>query len=75
MTVAESRILKTELLLGFLEAMPQRCFPKKVVVKMFAKFTRKVILQSLFCNEIARPVILFENTPTQLFSCKFCEMF
>ena len=29
MTVAESRILKTELLLEFLEAMPQRCFPKK----------------------------------------------
>ena len=44
---------------------------------MFAKFTGKLIFWSLTFNEIAgdRPVILFKNTPTQLFSCRLCEIF
>ena len=44
---------------------------------MFAKLTGKLKFWSLIFNETAgdRPVILFENTPTQLFSCKLCEIF
>ena len=44
---------------------------------MFAKFTGKLIFWSLIFNEIAgdRPVIFFNNTQAELFSCKLCELF
>ena len=44
-------------------------FCKKVVLRNFAKFTRKHLFQSLFFNNVAglRPL-------AQVFSCEFCEI-
>ena len=58
-----------------------RCSIKKVVLKNFAKFTRKHLYQSLFCNKVAGLQLpqtynfIKKGTLAQMFSCEFCEIF
>ena len=54
-----------------------KVFCKKDVLKNFAKFTGKHLLQSLFFNKVAglRPATLLKKTHAQAFSCEFCEVF
>ena len=51
-------------------------FCKKVVLRNFAKFTKKHLCQSLFFNKIARLVckIIKKKTLAEVFSCEFCEI-
>ena len=50
---------------------------KKSVFKIFAKFARRHLCQSLFFNKVAglKPSTLLKNTLAQVFSCEFCEIF
>ena len=52
-------------------------FCEKVVLKNFAKFTRKHECQSIFLIKArSRGLQLFKKeTLAQMFSCKFCEIF
>ena len=47
------------------------------VLKHFEEFTGKHRYQGLFFNKVAdlRPPILLKETPTQLLSCEYCEIF
>ena len=51
---------------------------KTSVLKNFAKFIGKHLCRSLFFNKVAdlKPATLLKKeTPTQVFSCEFCEIF
>ena len=51
---------------------------KKAILKNFSKFTGKHLCWSFFFNKVAdlRPATLLKKeTPTQLFSYSFCEIF
>ena len=56
--------------------MSRRVFFKKEVLKNFAKFTGRPVLETLF-DKVAsvRPAFLLRKTPTQVFSDKFYEIF
>ena len=55
----------------------RRCFIKKAVLKHFAIFTWKHLCWSLFLIKLQpfRSATLLKETPTQLFSCDYCEIF
>ena len=55
----------------------QRCSVKKGILRNLAKFTGKHLCQSLFFNKVAGGAYNFikKETLTQVFSCKFCEIF
>ena len=59
-----------------IEAVAQRCFIRKDVLRNFAKFTGKHLCRSPFFNQVAcmRPATLLKETLTQIFSCEFCEI-
>ena len=48
----------------------------KGVLRNFAKFTGKHLCKSLFFNKVAGLICNFikKETPTQVFSCEFCEI-
>ena len=48
-------------------------FCKNVVLRNFAKFTRKLLCQSLFFNKVAGVSFLIK-TLAEVFSCEFCEI-
>ena len=52
-------------------------FCDKGAFQNFVKFTGKHLCWGLFLNKVAglRPATLLEETPTQVFSCEFCEIF
>ena len=50
------------------QKQPPEVFCKKVVLRNFAKFTRKHLCQSQACNFIKN------ETLEQVFSCEFCEI-
>ena len=51
-------------------------FYKKSVLEHFAKITRKHLFQSFFNVAGLRSETLFKReTPAQVFSCEFCEIF
>ena len=54
----------------------RRCSAKKVVLKNFAVFTRKRLYWSLFLIKLQafRPATVLKSTPTQTFSCEYCEI-
>ena len=56
---------------------PLEVFYKRVVLKNFAKFTRKDLCQRLFLNKVASGTCNFieKKTQAQVFSYKFCEIF
>ena len=58
------------------EAVAQRCFCKKGILRNFAKFTGKHLCQSLFFIKVPglRPTTLLKKTLTRLFSSEFCEI-
>ena len=49
------------------QKQPQEVFYKKVVLKNFARFTRKHLCQSLLFNKVADPLVW-------VFACEFCEI-
>ena len=55
----------------------RRCSANKVVLKNFAVFTRKHLYWSLFLIKLQAfwPATLSKWTPTQTFSCEYCEIF
>ena len=55
----------------------QRCSIEKAVLKNFSIFTGKHLCWSFFLIQLQawRPAILLKETPTQVFSCEFCEIF
>ena len=55
----------------------RRCSTKKVVLKNFTMFTRKHLCWILFLIKLQafRPTTLLKWTPTQTFSCEYCEIF
>ena len=54
----------------------QRCSVRKDILRNFAKFTEKRLWQSLFFNKVAGLLQLYwKQTPTQVFSCEYCEIF
>ena len=58
----------------------QQMLSKKDVVKYFVKFTGKHLYLSLFSNNIADLTpeacnYIKRKTPTEGFSCEFCEIF
>ena len=60
-----------------IQKQPLEVFYKRVVLKNFAKFARKGLCQRLFLNKVASGTSNFieKKTQTQVFSCKFCEIF
>ena len=52
-------------------------FYRKVVLKNFAKFTRKHLWRSLFFNKVAGLAcnLIKKETPEQALSCEFCGIF
>ena len=60
-----------------IEAAVRRCFVKKVLLEIFAKFTGKHLCQGLFLDKVAGlEVCNFSKKETlvQVFSCEFCEI-
>ena len=56
------------------EGFARRCSVKKVVLKNITKFTEKYLCRSLLLQSQTGSFIK-KKTPTQVFSCKFCEIF
>ena len=53
----------------------RRCSEKQDVLRNFAKFTGKHLWQRLFFNKVAgASSFIKKETPTQVFSCEFCEI-
>ena len=61
-----------------MEKHPPEVFCEKSCFENFAKLTGKHLCQSPFFNEVAGRrfvALLKKKTPTQMFSCKFYEIF
>ena len=56
-----------------LRSSHQRRFAKNGVLKNFAKFTEKHLCWSLFLIKLHK--LYWKETPTQMFSCEFCDNF
>ena len=58
------------------EAVAQRCFVKRGVLRNFTKFTGKHLCQSLFFNKVAGQACNFikKETLAQVLSCEFREI-
>ena len=67
------------LLCAVIRSCLPKVFYKKGVVKNFTKFIRKHLCWSLFfnqaCNFITKGNFITKETPTQVFSCEFYEVF
>ena len=59
------------------QEQPPEVFLKKSVLKNFANFTEKNLCWILFLimQQAFRSPTLLKETPTQLFSCKICDIF
>ena len=53
----------------------RRYFVKTGGLKNYAKFTRKHLCWSLVFRKVAGLRLAKKETPTQVFSCEFCEIF
>ena len=62
---------------SFIRSNHRRCSVKKGVLKNFSKFIGKHLCWSLFLNKITGWGLHFikKETPTQVLSCEFCEIF
>ena len=54
----------------------RKCSSLKIgVLKNFAMFTGKYLCWSLFLIKLQRPATVLKETSTQVFFCKYCEIF
>ena len=60
----------------FSEAVTQRCFVNKVVLRNLAKFTGKHMCQGLFFGKVTGlwPATLLKKRLAQVFSSEFCKI-
>ena len=59
-----------------IQKQPLELFSKKCVLKNFALLTgKKPVLESLFDKvAVLQPIDFIKETPTQVFSCEYCEI-
>ena len=78
-TLERSQLTPLRYLLAFirLRISHLRCSTKKAILKNFEIFTRKHLCWSFFLIKLQnfRPVTLSKETPTQVFSCEYYNIF